>query len=216
MSVYETALSTIIDNVITYLKKMSYSSSRIDQYRSAWKKLRIYMEKQSILEFNATVAESFIYDFLHGRSFGDLKRGERDIIQCVTMLTEFQEYGTIKYRRCHKFYELHGSIGKTMRLFLDHKKSYGIAQITIEEYKMVFQSFLVFLDSKNVKSIHQLSIQNLLQYCGQTGFCTPYVRHRDLQIVKRFLRFLYEQSIVEIDFSQYIPKVHYVKQPKLP
>jgi len=216
MSICRTALSPLIHDVITYMTKMSYSSSRIQQYQSAWNKLRLYMKNHSLHEFNATVAESFVYDFLHERSFDELKRGEKDIIQCVNLLTEYQETGMVKYRRCQKFRELHGEIGKAMRVFLDDKKRRCIAHSTIEEYKIVFQFFLAFLERNHIQSIHQISIPILLQYCNQTAFCTPYVRHRDTRIVKQFLRYLYEQLYTECDLSQCIPKVRYVKQPKLP
>ncbi len=59
MSICRTALSPLIHDVITYMTKMSYSSSRIQQYQSAWNKLRLYMKNHSLHEFNATVAESF-------------------------------------------------------------------------------------------------------------------------------------------------------------
>ena len=55
-----------------------------------------------------------------------------------------------------------------------------------------------------------------MNYANQLAFCTPYVRHRNLSIIKGYLRYLYDQGLTEQDCSRMVPKGKYVKQPKIP
>ena len=50
--------------VIRYLQKLSYSDSRISQYRSAWQRISAFMKEQDWEYYTATVGEAFIYHLI--------------------------------------------------------------------------------------------------------------------------------------------------------
>jgi len=210
------SLERLTTDVINYLQKLSYSASRISQYRSAWQKVATFMKENDLHYFNATVGEIFIYNLIGDRRYDDLDRWEKDIIYCTNVLTEFLETGAVKFKRCQKFRDLKGIIGQTMRNYLAYRRSYGISRQTIETYKHSFQHFLSYLKDSNIHDVSSINQQILMNYVNQLGFCTPYVRHRNLYIIKNYLRFLYDHEMTEIDCSRMIPKDKYVKQPRLP
>lgn len=209
-------LEILTTEVVNYLQKLSYSHSRISQYRSAWQRLAVFMRDKGLQYYNATVGEAFIYHLIGTRAYDNLDRWEKDIIQCANLLTEFQETRTVKFRRTQKFRELHGPIGQTMLSYIEYRKSYGLSRETIEEYKKHFQYFLNYLNENEITVLNYLNQQILLNYTNQLGFFTPYTRHRNLSVIKGYLRFIYDQELTEIDFSRLLPKAKYVKQPKLP
>ena len=212
----KTTLEVLTTNVTDYLQKLSYSNSRISQYRSAWQRVAKFMRENELQCFTATVGEEFIYHLIGDRKYDDLDRWEKDIIQCANVLTEFLETGAVKYKRCQKFRDLKGDVGQTMRDYITYRKSYGISRLTIEEYKHRFQHFLSYLEDNDIHDVCLINQQLLMNYANQLGFCTPYVRHRNLSVIKRYLRFLYDQGMTEVDYSRMVPKDKYVKQPKLP
>jgi len=199
-----------------YLLKLSYSSSRISQYHSAWQRVATFMNENGLQFYTATVGEKFIYDLIGDRLYDNLDRWEKDIIQCANVLTEFLETDAVKFRRCQKFRELQGVIGKTMQNYIAYRKSYGLSRETIEEYKHRFQHFLSCLEDNDVHDVHSISPQLLINYTNQLGFCTPYIRHRNLSVIKGYLRYLYDQGLTETDLSRMVPKDKFIKQPKLP
>ena len=82
------------------LQKLSYSDSRISQYRSAWQRVTVFiMESNSLQHYSSTVGEAFIYYLIDDRTYDNLDQWEKDIIQCANVLTEFQETGSVKFRR---------------------------------------------------------------------------------------------------------------------
>jgi integrase/recombinase XerD len=202
--------------VISYLQKLSYSDSRISQYRSAWQRVASFMKEQDWEYYTATVGEAFIYHLIGERKYDDLDRWEKDIIQCANVVTEFLETGTVKFKRCQKFRDLQGAVGQTMKDYIVYRKSYGISRETIEEYKHRFQHFLSYLEDSSIGDVYSINQQLLLNYTHQLGFCTPYVRHRNLSIIKGYLRYLYDQGLTGTDCSRMVPKDKFVKQPKLP
>jgi len=206
----------LTSEVVSYLQKLSYSDSRISQYRSAWQRVAVFMNENGLQYYTATAGEAFIYHLIGDRSYDVLDRWEKDIIQCANVLTEFLETGSVKFRRSRKIRKLHGPIGQTMLAYIAYKKSYGISSETEENYKYNFQHFLNYLNDIGITGISSISQQLLLNYANQLGFCTPYVRHRNLSVIKGYLRYLYDQGLTELDCSRMVPKDKYVRQPKLP
>jgi len=206
----------LTSEVISYLQKLSYSDSRISQYRSAWQRVAVFMKENDLQYYTATVGEAFIYHLIRDRIYDDLDRWEKDIIQCANVVTEFLETGAVKFRRCQKFRQLPGAVGQTMQNYIAYRKSYGISRGTIEEYKHRFQNFLSHLEDNGVHDVCLISQKLLMNYANQLGFCTPYVRHRTLSIIKAYLRYLYDEGLTETDCSRMVPKDKFVKQPKLP
>jgi site-specific recombinase XerD len=103
-----------------------------------------------------------------------------------------------------------------MQDYIAYKKSYGISRDTIEGYKHCLQHFLGYLDDNGIHDVRSINQQFLISYGNQLGFCTPYVRHRSLSVIKGFLRYLYDRGLTEQDGSRMVPRDKYTKQPKLP
>src|SRR5690554_8063057 len=97
------SLERLTTNVINYLQKLSYSASRISQYRSAWRKVATFMKENDLHYFNATLGETFIYNLIVDRSYDVLDGGEKDIIYCTKVLIDFLEIVLVKFKRCQKF-----------------------------------------------------------------------------------------------------------------
>ena len=82
-------LQILTEEVIAYLEKLSYSESRISQYRSAWQRLFSYMEANNLQIYTPSVGEAFIYHLIGENSYDELSRWEKAIIKCTNVLTEF-------------------------------------------------------------------------------------------------------------------------------
>lgn len=216
MGIKSKKFDELTTEVVAYLHKLSYSDSRISQYRSAWQRLAAFMKDKNLHQYSATVGESFIYYLIADRSYDELERWEKDIIQCANVLTEFQEIGSVKFRRIQKFRELKGPVGETMTDYFAYRKSLGIAQTTVDEYKLHLSRFLHYLNENKIIKIGSVNQKHIMEFINNLGFYTPHTRHRMLSILKGYFRYLYDNNQLEIDYSQLIPKDKFNKQPKLP
>lgn len=216
MEKQSTTLSVLTTEVTQYLGKLSYSDSRISQYRSAWQRVKVFMESNQLEYYSSTVGEAFIYNLIGDRIYDDLDRWEKDIIQCANVLTEFQETGSIKFRRCKKFRDLPGAIGQTMTRYINHRKTYGLQEGTIDQYKQHFQQFLRYLNENEIHNLEDLDQQCIVNYITQFAFSTDYTRNTSISILKGYLKYLFDQELMVIDYSRVMPRAKRVKQPKLP
>ena len=210
------ALEVLASEVIRYLHKLSYSESSINKYRSAWQRVAKFMEENDLTYYSADIGEAFIYHLIGDRKYENLDRWEKAIIQCANVLTEFLETSAVKFRRCQKFRDLQGATGHTMLDYIGYKKSYGISRETIEGYKHCLQHFLVYMEDNGIYDVRSINQQFLINYGNQLGFCTPYIRHRNLSVIKGFLRYLYDRGLTGQDCSRMVPRDKYIKQPELP
>lgn len=210
------ALERLVTKTSGYLEKMGYSESSISQYHSAWNHLKAFIEKRGESCYNASIGEAFIYDVIGDGTYKALSRWEKQIIACTNMLTEYFETGSVKFRRSKVIRELNGPIGKTMLEYVNHRKSHGISTLTADEYKYHLEQFLVFLGSKSINSTESLSKALIIEYANSLGFASNYTRHRNLSVLKGFLRFLFDKGHISLDLSTSVPKCKRIRQPKLP
>ncbi len=216
MATGEKVFQKLTDEVLAYLKRLSYSESRISQYRSAWQRLAAYMGNNNLQHYTACVGEAFIYYLIGERTYDDLDRWEKDIIQCTNVLTEYQETGAVKFRRITRFVELKGPIGETMKDFIAHKKSLGMVQETIAGHKTQLHRFLNYLHENDIFILGAINRKLIINFVDQLVFYTPYTRHLMLALLKQYFRYLYDNSKLENDYSKVIPKSNYKKQPDIP
>jgi len=210
----------IIDQLATetarYLKKMGYSESRIKQYHAAWNHLKVFMVECGETYYTAYVGESFIYGMIGNGTYDNLSQWEKQIISCVNVLTEYLETRTVKFRRCKIFRELNGPIGITMLEYIRYRKGYGISNATEDDYKYHLGQFIIYISENGISLVDEISKTLIIDYANNMGFASHNTRHRNLSVLKGYLRFLYDNGYTESDLSRTVPKCRRIKQPKLP
>lgn len=216
METKKTTFEEVTTNTAAYLEKMGYSESRVSQYHAAWNHLKVFMSEHAEVYFTASVAEKFIYDMIGDGSFNDFKPWEKQIVACVNTLTEFMETNSLKFRRSKIFRELNGPVGFTMQKYISHRKEYGIALATGDEYRYHLSQFITYLNANSIVLVEEINKYIIINYANSMGFASPNTRHRNLSVLKGYLRFLYENSLTETDLSRTVPKCKQVRQPKLP
>lgn len=209
-------LQILTEEVIAYLEKLSYSESRISQYRSAWQRLFSYMEANNLQIYTPSVGEAFIYHLIGENSYDELSRWEKAIIQCTNVLTEFLETEAVKFRRYKKFIDLKGPVGEKMNAYIAYKKTLGVAQETVDSHKARLYKFLHYLQENELSDVDTINRHLIMGFIEKLNCYTPYNRHTMLSLLKQFFRYLYESSQIDIDYSKIIPKSNYKKQSKLP
>lgn len=209
-------LQLLTEEVVAYLEKLSYSESRISQYRSAWQRLFAYMEKNNLRNYTPSVGEAFIYYLIGDNCYDELSRWEKAIIQCTNVLTEFLETKVVKFRRNKKFIDLKGPVGEKMNAYIAYKKALGVAPGTVDGYKARLHQFLQHLQDNGLNNVDAINRQVIMGFIEKLSYYTPYNRHAMLALLKQFFRYLYDNCHLDTDYSKIIPKSNYIKQPELP
>ncbi len=201
----------LMDDCVQYFEQQSYSPLRIDRYKLLWKsKLIPFMVQRSFSYYDSSVEEEYIRTNIAGSIVTPY---ERDIIRSIKVLSEFQGKGTISkcYGKASK-QKLSGQIGQLMEKFLLHLESLRRSKITISNHRLYLSRFLIYLDSKLISTIEEVTEECILAFMStQTNSHIGVV-----STIRFFFRFLYEEQIIQVDLFTVLQHYKWVKKEKLP
>jgi len=208
----------LTDKAVAYLKSLSYGTQSIDSYSREWSRLGGYMKINGVEQFSSDVGVRYLTKINGNIEVGSLSRKQRNQIRAISVLSDFAETGTFRKRKKKQApRELNGQIGKIMSDYIiQSKTASGLATSTVQSYHLYLSVFLDYLDSCGIASLEQLdqtSIVNLVKYLREYSVVT---RHLIILKSNQFLKYLYDNQVVLIDYSKIIPKDNYVRQPRLP
>jgi len=216
MEVKQTPLDELTTQAVDYLQKLLFSDARVGHYLLVWKKLSVFMKNHNLHYYNADVGSKYISGIIKQRIYNELTLAEKDVIQCVNSLTEFQQTGTIKLRKRKKCSNFKGDIGQTMEDYIAYRKSIFISAYTIKKEESFLYRFQNFLNDNNIESINAIDRTLMNHFVNQLGFYSTCTRHNYCVAIKLYLKYLHNHKIVANDVSAHIPKIHYPSQPRLP
>jgi len=202
--------------VIAYFKSISRSKSRINHYLYHFKQINEFMENTSVQFYSPSVGKDFIISILKNRPYHELNQRSKEIIRCANVLTEFQTTGTIQFRSIRRTFEFTGEIGSLILDFIAHRRSFGLAEDTINSNKVYLHRFLEHLYKNNVTNILSLENRHILSFISSLGFYRKPTIHCSLSSLRSFLKFLYEKNHTNFDLAYLVPKDNYKKESKLP
>ena len=217
LNVLGKSVKSIIKNMLTHLEEQRYSKKTLETYKQVLRHLEEYMNENGIHEYNPIIGDDYIQKILDNRDYMKVSRWEKMIIFAITTFTEYFLLGFVKFRRCKTRYSLTGEIGASMEQFVRTRSAeYGFSESTTDDYRRQFRQLLLFFESQNINKITSISHPALMKYFEGISLATKNNRHRNLSIIKMYLRYIYETGAVLMDYSRIVPKVKRTKQPTLP
>ena len=213
------AIGVLINEFCDYLKKIHRSESTIRLYCQIWQRVRAYVSLHCIRFYNKTIGEKFLRSVLGNYEYSHLSKSQKNLVNRVEALAEFQATGTVLMGKANKMppKTFEGAIGASISNYISYRKSiYGLSKITIQNYILYLHVLLVFLKNKGIYSVDQITGSNILLFIRSIDPSKIAAKHVALLILRNYLKYLYEQKLLAIDYSSVIPKDNYRKQPHLP
>ena len=148
------------------------------------------------------------------RDYHQLSKGEKDLIRAVSVLSEFHKTGRIQPVKEQPVFK--GAIGKIMTGYLSHRISLRLSKHTIEEGEQHLYRFLCYLNTGKVTSIKEINQLHILKFVQAINPKFSTLTHRALESVRGFLKYAYQQNLLDHDLAAMVPKDNYKRQPNLP
>ena len=216
MRKYHTNIEELTVAATDYLQQQSYSTAIIKKYLSTWNQIVDFMECNEIQIFNAVVSERFLINLLGNYEYEKLSRHCKHLIRRVTVLTEFQETGSVLKKRKTRKTEFKGPIGSMMSGFIAHNTTLGFSESTLHSHRLYLSRFLDYLNVKEIVALEMINQVHLVTFANEYGNNKPTVKHGMLSVIRGFFRYLYDEQILDVDYSENVPKDNYRRQSKLP
>ncbi len=203
-----------------YLKtKLGYRPSTIKKHCDRWGTIKKFMDSRSIKTYGQTVEKQLIYHRFRNRNYRQLTAHEKDLHNSIRTLTQFALTGQITAmpgidRRKFVF---NGPIGITMLKFMEYKKVEDrLSDIRIRCYQVNLHRFLEFCKRKRIRSIKRIDLPFIIHFIGGLDYKKGTPVSTIISTVRNFIKYLYQEKLLDVDYAKKIPHAKVVSQPKLP
>lgn len=218
MELKKQTINELTENFYHYLRSIRRSEGTIRRYLIAWEKLKTYMASCKLKIYTPKIGEAFLVSELGRYKYEDLPLNKQHFVSKIEALLDFQNTGKVILGMRRKLpKQFSGAVGKTMQDFIDFRgRLYNLSPITRINYEIYLHSLLCFLNKKGIRSVRCTTQVELLQFISQLDASKPAARHVAINIVRNYVRYLFENGLVSKDYSSAIPPDNYRKQAQLP
>lgn len=206
----------LISVVKEELYRVKYKESRINLYVSIWETLGQFMRERDLKYFNMKIGLNFLEDqygitvFKHLNSSSGLK------VRAINMLGEYQLHGIILSKRRVIGKEYYPPVKKAFDGFIQSRRCNGISEKTLQSNELYLSRFSEYLSKQKINAISEINPGHILGFVNTlagTTIATVYCTTCSLRVL---FRYLYEEKILEKDFSYVVPRIKVDKTSRIP
>ena len=202
----------LTETVLPYIKAKNYSESYVKSFGNVFNCLNRYCSEHGIAHFTTEIGQQFLQQH-YGLQPGTVDRRLSRAIRAMDMLADFQQSGAVMIRRRlnRKFPEQFAIPAE--EYLSDMEKNYASPNTVLSHRKTLYR-FTDFLDSRGVDSCGALTLGHINSYIEITlcNYSKDSARCF-FGIIRRFLKYLYENGTVMEDFSGKVISVPGTRQP---
>ena len=212
-------LEELADQAVVYLRNKGKSKSTVSKYVWIWNQIDRYLHDNQIMECNKESVIRYVQQRFGNRRICDLTHYEKSCVSQAFNLLQFMETGEMLETIEHVPKErakLNGAVGNVMLDFLLLMRSKRLVEKTLKNYKWYLYELQEYLYENEILEIQQISPMSIMLYCSHMPQGHPGAKHAALCIIRRFLRYAYDNKKTNADLSLVVPHDNYIHQPKLP
>jgi site-specific recombinase XerD len=202
-----------------YLRKHR-GQATFDEYRRVWNHVSAFMAMKRIKYYDPGVGEEFLrWKYGPGYSYESLPNYyEKNFASRVEALGDYQKLGKIVMGSRQRVYRVFkGAIGRSMTVFMKQRKeAFEISKTTMVNYEIYLYQFYLFLKKTGIHSVSKINKERILSFISQIETKRSAARHAALRISKIYVKYLYDEGLLSVDYSKKIPNDNYKKQEHLP
>lgn len=213
-------------NVLTlkiaeYLEsQLNYSPSAIEDFQKIWRRVSFFMDSKGYKYYGPEVEKELFQYHFNGRSKREL-RSQKQVrhYNGIKMLSDFITTGKVQLlvRPKQKQITFTGPIGEIINSFMDYKRTVKrLSVISLSCHKRNLLKLYNYCLKENINFINELDLPTLLLFVKQLDSQYKTGVKNTLVTIRGFMKYLFEQTLTDKDFSLVIPKYKSVNQAKLP
>ena len=206
----------LIREVKEELRRVKYKESRIDLYVSIWETLKQYMEDRDLKYFDMKIGLNFLEDEYGITVFEHLSSSCGIKVRAINMLGEYQLHGIVLSKIRKTSQEYCPSVKKAFDGFIQSRRRYGISEKTLNSNELYLSRFSEYLSKQQVNDISELHPEHIVGFINTLAGTTKATVYCTTCSLRVLLRYLYDEKILEKDFSYVVPHIKIDKTAKIP
>lgn len=201
------------------LIRQGYKDSTLKYYRNNWKRITAYFEERGEVCFSEAIAMEYVdkkCDYFAKEKTGLLTQSNSYLFRIIRMLGDFQQHGVVQRRYMRSLSRINDEENKQrMDAFTEYCKAIEYAVSTQKSYRRTAENLLNYLEARNIP-LEALNANTLTDFVKTLlGYSYKMVEFV-LCGTRAFLRFLYSENYLLIDWSGALPNIQTRKQTRIP
>jgi len=209
-------VTDLIEAVRSELFHVRYKEQRINLYESIWATLVRYMEKRDSKHFDMKIGLNFLEDEYGITVFKHLSSFKRIRVRAINMLGEYQLHGIVLSKRVTIGKEYDPVVVNAFNGFVASRRQYGISEKTLKSDELYLSRFSAYLSKKKLGNISELNTSHILGFINTLAGKSNATVYCTLGSLRALLRYLYEEKVLEKDFTSVVPKIKIDKTSRIP
>jgi len=168
------------------------------------------MKEMNLSYYTPSLGQQYITDCIPG---DNVRPYDRDKIRSIQVLDDWLNLGFIRKRSVIPVnHPLYGEIGLEMQKLINHLQSLRRSSVTIKDYQLYLNSFLVYLNRSGIYTLKEISERHVLDFLSTT-------ENNKINVVsglRVLFHFWFENQIIETDFEDVLKSYKWVKHEKVP
>jgi integrase/recombinase XerD len=211
----------LMDWVLSDLKQQNYADYTIGSYRQCYDNLKKFIEGKNVESYSNALAIDFMR-FKFGITINDLydkcPLNARSSIRALKVLSDYTENGLHNKKRMYgrKPFECPDEFIADYELFKKACRARNYAPMGEASIFWSLQKFLAFLKKEGLSSSAEMTNIHILKFLSsQKDFSSRYIGST-VSRLRNYLKFLYQERIIEHDLSNYLPHMKITRNPFIP
>lgn len=207
----ERVIHQLIQDCHQFFSNNCYTQHRIDRYRSLWKYgILLYMQERNLSIYTPSLGQKYIEECVPCENVTPF---DREKIRSIQVLDDWLNLGHIRKRSITPVnHPLFGEIGLQMQKLIDHLQSFRRSSITIKDYQLYLNSFLVFLNRCGIYTMKGITERYILDFVSTTENNKVNV----VSCLRVLFRYWFENNLIETDFELILKNYKWIKHEKVP
>jgi site-specific recombinase XerD len=206
----------LVAAVTVELERVKYTRQRISRYASIWDALGHYMRDRGLQDFDMTVGLAFLHDKFNITVFTMLPSHHRIRVRAVNMLGEYQLHGMLLSKRRTVGTGFAPMVHHAFTGFIDARRCLGISEKTLQANTLYLTRFSDYLVQQHLEEISHLTAGHVLGMANTLAGFSNATAHCTLGALRVFLRYLYDERLLDKDLSVIVPHVKLDKTSRIP
>ncbi|MFT4094553.1 MAG: site-specific integrase [Niabella sp.] len=203
-----------------YLKTtLRYHPSTVSRHCRNWRWIKKFMDSRQIKQYELNTEKQILYHRFGSRNILQLTRHEKEVHNSIKMITEFAFTGAIKVipRILRRDFVFTGVIGVLISQFLEYKKiTDRLSKTRFSCYERYLHRFLQYCQKKNVHSVKEIDLVFVIHFIRDLDCTKGSPVGTIICTIRNFIKYLYLEKHLDVDYADKIPRTRSVEQSKLP
>ena len=168
------------------------------------------MKEKNLSLYTLSLGQEYVTDCI---PCDNLRHNDREKIRSIQVLDDYLNLGYIRKRTVVPVkHTLEGEIGLQMQKLITHLQSLRRSSVTIKDYELYLNRFLVFLNQSGVYTMNGISERHILEFLSMT-------ENNKINVVSSLrvlFHFWFESHITDGNFEDILRSYKWVKHEKIP